>query len=551
MGMFDDLVPKKGAFDDLIPAKKIDSTPEELSFGEKAVSLLPDSVQEALGGFMGGNVRGSAMGRMAMGAADPGVALVQLGANAIGQGRQVNDVIKRAEERYQSARGQAGSTGFDPMRMAGNVAITAPLAGVGGVGTTLAGTAARGAASGAGFAALEPVTNGGDDFWSDKAKQAGTGAVVGAVAAPLVNAVGRVISPNASTNPKLQLLREEGVDPSIGQSLGGWANRLEEKAQSLPILGDAIRASRQRGRDQLADAAFDRGAAPIGETVAARGSEGIKELKDKLGKAYEEVIPKLSVDALDPTFVGKLSNLRSMAQSLPPEEARQFDNIITREIDNRLAPNGMLSGQNLKDAWNALRDEAAGFAKSGDKYQQDLGRAIKQTFQELKDHVTNTNPPEVVAALKGADLGYANFKRLQRAAGSVAADSGEFSPSQLHSAIKALDNSRDKARFSEGDALMQDLSSAGKSILGDKVADSGTAGRLMMGAGALASGAVNPLIPAALVGGAAAYTPPVQNMLRYLTTKRWDSAPQMRNYLRKIAPYAALTAGPVSMENRK
>ena len=131
-----DLLADSGPRDLLADAepKKIDSTPEELTFGEKAVSMLPDFVQNALGNVAGGNIRGSAVGRVAMGMADPGVALTQIAANAAGQGRTVNDVIKRAEERYQTARAGKGSTGFDPLRMAGNVAITAPLAGIGAAG---------------------------------------------------------------------------------------------------------------------------------------------------------------------------------------------------------------------------------------------------------------------------------------------------------------------------------------------------------------------------------------------------------------------------------
>lgn len=542
-----DLLADSGPRDLLADAepKKIDSTPEELTFGEKAVSLLPDFVQNVLGNAAGGNIRGSAVGRVAMGMADPGVALTQIAANAAGQGRTVNDVIKRAEERYQTARAGKGSTGFDPLRMAGNVAITAPLAGIGaaGAGAGTAATIGRGALQGAGFAALEPVSNGGDNFVMDKLKQVGTGAAVGGVTAPILGALGRVISPDASKNKSLQLLQEEGVTPSIGQAAGGVLGRMEEKAQSVPFLGDAIRGARQAGREGVEDAAYARAADPINETIKARGTEGVKELQDKLGKAYEEVIPKLSVDALDPAFVGRLANLRSMAQSLPAEEARQFDNIISREIDQRLAPNGMLSGQNLKDAWNALRDESALFLKSDNAYEKKLGGALKQTFQELKDHVTNTNPKDVVDALRGADLGYANFKRIQKAAGSVGAPEGRFTPAQLDSAVKSADFSKDRGGFSNGDALMSDLSRPARALLGDNVPNSGTIDRLMSGsvAGLAVGGALSPL--------ALAYTKPVQNALVAILTKRGATAPQIQNYLRQYTPAAISGAVPLALQD--
>lgn len=46
-----------------------------------------------------------------------------------------------------------------------------------------------------------------------------------------------------------------------------------------------------------------------------------------------------------------------------------------------------------------------------------------------------------------------------------------------------MDRSKDKRAFSEGDALMQDLTAAGKAVLPSKVPDSGTAGRLMSNIG--------------------------------------------------------------------
>ena len=68
----------------------------------------------------------------------------------------------------------------------------------------------------------------------------------------------------------------------------------------------------------------------------------------------------------------------------------------------------------------------------------------------------------------------------------IYAEEGVFSPAQLQNAVRAMDKSKDKARFAEGKALMQDLSESGKTVLGSKVPDSGTPYRTM--AGILASG---------------------------------------------------------------
>jgi len=532
----------------------------ELTWAEKNIApLLPD--------FLQGNLRGSAVGRVMQGAADPGVGIAQLAANAISPllpkentlsslvtgkdnslASRVNQSIADTEAKYQAARADAGSTGFDPLRLAGNVAITAPAA-IGGASGTLLGMAGKGALTGAAFSAAEPITNGGQNYWLDKLKQVGLGAAVGGVTAPLVGALAKAVSPAASTNPQVQLLQREGVKPTIGQAAGGVVNNLEEKAQSLPIVGSMIQNARQGAGKQLEDAAYARAADPIGATISERGNAGISELYGKLGAEYEKVIPKLSVNTLDPAFVGRMANLRSLAQSLPAEEARQFDNILKREIDNRIAPNGVLSGQNLKDAWMALRDTGNKLSKSPDAYQSQLGQAVKQSFQELKDHVAATNPADVVSQLRNTDLGYANFKRLQSAAASTGADSGSFTPAQLQSAVRKLDTSKDKARFAEGDALMQDLSSAGKSVLSNKVPDSGTAGRALLGLlmGGSTVAAPHVAIPA-MAGLGVAYTPAVQNALVMLLTKRPEMAPQVANYLQQLAGPASVGAAALSQQ---
>lgn len=513
--------------------------PEELTPAEAWAARLPN--------WLTGNMRGSAVGRLMMGAADPGVAIAQLAANAVGAGGAVNKAIADTEAKYQEARREAGSEGFDPLRMVGSAAMTAPVGFAGKAATTLGGMALKGAAQGAVSGALNPVT-GGEDFWGDKAEQIGMGTVGGAIAAPVIGGIARVVSPKASLDPDLALLKREGVRPTVGQALGGVANSVEEKLQSVPILGDAIRMARARASDDLRAAAFDRSAKPVGESVRGLdGNEAVGELSKRIGKAYDEVLPKMGVNVLDDGFVARMSNLREMVKTLPAEEARQFDAIIAREIDGRLAKNGVLSGQNLKSAWMSLRDTAQRYSNSPDAYQKQLGQAVKQAFEELKDHVTASNSAVNVSALKNADLAWANFKRVQRAAGSLGADEGNFTPAQLQSAVKALDRSKDKARFAEGDALMQDLSAVGKKRLSGKVPDSGTAGRVAMGAGALASGALNPAIPAGLLAGAAAYSPQVQNALVYLLKERPQAAPEIANAIRKyLSGPAAVAAGSYS-----
>lgn len=190
------------------------------------------------------------------------------------------------------------------------------------------------------------------------------------------------------------------------------------------------------------------------------------------------MLANASIDALDPRFVQQMTQLRGMVKGLPAEEARQFDNIISREIDNRLAPNGVLSQGNLQSAFSQIKKEAASFGKSTDKYQQDLGGALKQVSAEMMDLVGRTNP-QIATEMQALNKAYANLVRVEKAGGTTGAEKGVFTPSQLHSAVRAKDDSLNKRAFARGKAMMQDLSSQGQEVLPSSVPDSGTAGRLM------------------------------------------------------------------------
>ena len=497
-----------------------------------------------LSGAFGGNMRGSAVGRVMQGMADPGAAAVQIGANLIGQGDPVNQRIADVEKQYQSARGEAGSTGFDPLRMAGNIAMTAPIAGAASVPASLTGRIGMGAAQGAGFAALQPVTEG--DFATEKGKQIGTGAVIGGVMAPVVGAVGRLISPKASVNPDVRALQQAGVYPTIGQALGGHAARIEEKMQSLPIMGDAITAAHGRGVEQLNKAVLNRAIAPIGGKVTATGQEGLQQVRQQLSNAYDNLLPKMSVNTLDNNFVSNVPNLRGMVSSLPAKEAKQFDDLIMREIEGRLAPNGVLSANNLKQAQAAIREKAITFSKSNDAYQSELGRAFRQLGDELKTLVERSNP-QYAKELSAINQGWSVYERAKLAAGYAGAE--RFSPAQLQRAVKAQDITKKKTAFTEGRAPLQDLSDAAVRVMKNRTPDSGTATRLMYGGGALASGMIHPGIPLGVGAGALAYTPSLQNLLVGAVTKRPQQAQRLADLLRQSQPYLAAGAVPAYLND--
>jgi len=508
--------------------------PEELTALERFAAKFPDWMAGPSGG-----VRGSAVGRLAMGAADPGVALVQLGANAIGQGDAVNRRVAEVEKQYQDARGAAGSEGFDPLRMVGSTAITAPVGLAGKAATTLGGMALKGAAQGAVSGALQPVVGG--DFWEEKGGQVGLGAAGGAVAAPLVGALARVVSPRASVNAELDMLKREGVNPTIGQAAGGFLNQLEQKATSLPLVGDAIRSARGRAVEQFNEAAINRTVKPIGGSVKGSGQDAVAQAGDMISDAYENAIKRVKGVAFDsPEFNREFGTLRQMATNLEPAHAARFEKTLNDVVLGRMSPIGNMLGQTYKRVDSELGALAAKYGKSPMAGEQELSDAVKELQRIIRAQAARDNP-DFAAAMKAADTAWAQLVRVEGAATRAANSGGVFTPGQLNAAARSADRSVRRRATARGDALMQDFADAGQSVLGNTVPDSGTAGRLMSGVGALGAGMVHPAIPAALGVGAAAYSPIVQNALVAMLRNRPEAAPQIANALRMYG------AGPASV----
>lgn len=544
MGMFDDLAdaktaaPKGGMFDDLVPAATPLTRTDRIVKGMRdpfdggaqlLTKALPAGIVEAgnsLNNWIADNT--GLVGKLPQGGVDQQVRQQE----AEYQARRALDVPQGITNIVSGVPKQAG---FDGYRVLGNVMSPANLAIAARTpqALTLAGRVGVGALGGGASAALNPVT--GDDFWSDKATQVGIGAGFGAGMPLVANGIRSLISPKASTNAELQLLQKEGVQPTIGQTLGGWANRVEERAMSVPILGDMISSARDKARTQFNKAAINRAVAPIGEKVDDVGQAGIKQAGDLLSKAYDDAINQVKVVKFDNQFGQELGQLRTMAQNMTPEMAKRFNTVVDDVLQPRVSANGSMLGSTYKQVDSKLGQEAAKFGKSSDPLQQELGDAFKQLQALLKDQAARSNPA-FAEAMKKADKGWANLVRVEGAGKAAINSEGVFTPGQLNAAVRQADSSVRGRSIGRGTALMQDLGSAGQSVLGNKVPNSGTADRLMqLGAG----GALftNPALTiGAGIGGMGLYTSPVQSALRYAVTARPQGAQAVGNALLQTSP---------------
>ena len=483
------------------------------------IATSPVQTAKGLGKAVVGGVENLLPGSMQTLGMDPArVKRAQDVANAVGQ-----EFVRP----YSSGAEFSRTMQEDPFRVVGDVSM---LFGGAGAGARLAGA---GKLSNA-LAQASSVTN-----------------PMNALIKPFASVVGGV-----STSPQIQSLMKEGVTPTAGQILGGGYKRAEEALTSVPVLGDFIKGAQNRAMQDVNRVAFNRALTPIGEKLpeGVMGREAVQFVSDKLDDAYGKLLPKMTV-VQDAPFQQNISTLKNMVESgaIDPKAVNFFNNWVDNNVINKFQGQGAITGQTLKQVQSDLRETISRLSASTDADQRLIGDALKETQDQVRQLVTRSNP-QFAKELKSIDTGYANFKRVERASAALGAEEGVFSPAQLQNAVKALDKSKDKREFAKGEAYMQDLSESAKTALGNKVPDSGTPYRALVGAIAAAGGAGAAGFPsvATALGALAAspllYSKTGQNALATLLTKRPDIANELATQLRgneqaKLAALMAAQAG--------
>lgn len=376
------------------------------------------------------------------------------------------------------------------------------------------------------------------------AKDAALGALVGKAGDVAVKTAGRVIAPRVDS--AVRKLIDEGVQLTPGQIAGGVTKRIEDSATSIPIVGDSIKSAQRRGVESFNIAAVNRAIEPIGAKVpkdVKAGHDAVGYAADKLGDAYDQLLPQLTVRA-DQAFAGGVSNLLQLAQNLPKERFNQVAKIIQSNI-SKFSQTGVMSGETMKAVESDLGRLARQYGSSSVGDERLVGDAVRQFQQELRSLVTRSNPTKA-AELGAINKGYANLIRVESAA--KGAKDGIFTPGQLQTATRVTDKSVRKRASARGDALMQDLATAGRDRLPSSVPDSGTPTRLMTNV--LAGGGLGYVEPTALAAGlgvAGAYTQPAQTALRLLLARAPSkTAKEIADFLAKLSAPAAVAGSAVA-----
>lgn len=380
----------------------------------------------------------------------------------------------------------------------------------GGLGRGVLADATYGAASGAGNAD-------GGNRGMNALLGAGTSAFGSAAGTVGTNALVRGLTP---TGEGAGALYAAGVRPTIGQrgaamadqggfkgAVGSALSSAEQKLQSIPVVGSAIRGARQEARDQFQIGAFNEALKEVGEQLPKGMKPGTAPnayAQKTFERIYAEARSGMRLVA-DEELTNDIANLAGDVEVLGPEAQAKLRGIIQNNITNRFA-NGELSGEMFKKTVSDLEKRAAQFRKGSSAEDQALGEVITEIKFALDAAARRHSDPDAVSLLDAADAGYAKLVRIEGAAARAGGDAGTFSPSQFEREVQKQSGSVRSRAYLRGDALMQDYADQGKALV-DTVPNSGTFDRAIAGGAAFGGAVVSPKVAAILGGLLAAYAP--------------------------------------------
>jgi hypothetical protein len=380
-----------------------------------------------------------------------------------------------------------------------------------------------------------------------------TGGVIGGI----VQGVPRLVAGDVR-QPAQQLI-DEGVSPTVGQIRGGWLNRLEEGASSIPFFGDMIKSARRGGVEDFNRAIVNRAIEPIGRRLPSGsvGREAVAFAERELSSAYNSVLPRLSA-SVDSQFVSDLAQVRQRIQSLPQDRQEQLNRIISEQVLRRFANGaggrGVAAGRDLKDIESEVGRLTRNYRGGASADEREMGNILSDVQDSFRDLVVRSaQDPNDAATLQAINRGWAVFKRAQRASAYAADADGVFTPAKFAQAVRDLDKSKDKSSYARGGALLQDMSSAGKEVLGDKVPDSGTPYRVAAMAGLSGAGyqLVDPMLGVGLAGASLPYTSFGRQIAATALGRRPDALRKGAAPFIEALPYATVPAIEAEKSRRK
>lgn len=320
-------------------------------------------------------------------------------------------------------------------------------------------------------------------------------------------------------------LTDKGVKLTPPQMLGGEFAAAEEKAQSFPIVGGALKEQRRGSFEGFNKATWNDVLKPLGKDIGDRvGHEAVDHAYDQIHTAYENAKPKMDI-GLDKQFITDLGKLND----------QQVLQVVRREVNANLKPGGnVIEPDGLKSVESTLNHYASELKRSSVGSERIRGQEFAAAADSFREMIARQDPV-YKKAIAPADEAYKLYLRAAGAAGRVGSKEGVFTPSALKSSVRGLDTSKRKGMFARGKAPMQDWAETGEKVMGDKIPNSGTTDR-----GLAYLVAQHPMQALAL-GGSRLAVDPIYALLRRYLGKSYG--PMTRKDLTRGADAGAYTVG--------
>lgn len=303
-----------------------------------------------------------------------------------------------------------------------------------------------------------------------------TGVGLGGLIGGATGLAGKLVQPIVQS-PVVQRLTSAGVIPTVGRAAGGLARDIEEKLQSLPVVGNMISRAAGRSITDLNTAALNKAVSPVGGKVTQVGNEGVASAKEVVGDAYDKVLGNVTVKYDQALQDGLDAAKNSTTIPLSDDAANAYDKIVKREVLDRLKPGLELpASQVKKEVSGGLTNAINTYRKSLNPQDHAIAEALTNARNAVRDLFIRNAGPESAPAIAQADRAYSMLTDVKKAAKAAEGRGGVFTPRQLQKATK--DNSPIKP-----------LANAAQEVLPASVPDSGTAGRGLLAMALLSGGA--------------------------------------------------------------
>lgn len=377
------------------------------------------------------------------------------------------------------------------------------------------------------------------DTETANALRGGGAAMVGDLAA---RGLSRIIQP-IRQSPETERLLREGIVPTPGQAAGpnSMLGRIEQRAQSVPVLGDVVTGAKMRAREEFNRAAMGRGMPP-GEPVQNLGPQGIDDMRAAQSAGYDRVYGNRGVTFdMDPQFLrDAVASVQAPRIPMTPASQQQFRDTVQNLFQNQLTALQQRHGSNIvpmrevkvsieSELGSAIRRFEAGNASVQDR---SIAEALRSFRQAVRGVMNRNVGPDGQIALQALDLSRFNREALGNAVERARGQGGVFTPNQLQAATR-------------NNPELRGLANDAQAVMGSTVPNSGSADRMMqamaMGSGGAAI-ALNPQVAAALAP-LLGYT---RAGARYMVGDLVPGQAAMGGLLSRGAPLAGIGARPLA-----